>query len=38
VRGMIVADLVEHFDGVGDGIALAPANIAVLARVVESVL
>lgn len=35
---MVVANLVKDFDGVIDGVALCPADVTVLARVVESVL
>lgn len=38
MRGVIVADLVEHIQSVLDRIALCPANTAILARVVEAVL
>ena len=38
VRGVIVADLVQHFEGVRYGVALGPLNSAVAAAVVEAVL
>jgi len=38
VGSVVVANLVEDFLGVFDGVALTPAYTAVLARVVEAVL
>lgn len=36
--GVIVADFVEDFEGMGYGVALAPLDLAVPAGVVEPVL
>lgn len=38
MRGMVIPNLVQDSNSVGDAIALSPADIAIFARVVETIL